>query len=99
VSTTEAGRLTASGKPDSTHPSGLSLQAVAESARRLDELSCARVIGNAADLVHAAQRAGQPLGTLTPAAVLLQRDGSIKLATAVDTEGNRFSIAQELPRR
>ena len=26
-------------------------------------------------------------------------DEGIKLATAVDTEGNRFSIAQELPRR
>ena len=71
MSTTEAGRLTAFGKPEGTGQGGVSLQAVIESARRLDELSCARVVGNIADAVHAAQRGGQPLASLTPAAVVL----------------------------
>jgi len=81
VSTTEAGRLAAFGKPDSTSLPGVSLQVVIEAARRLDELSCARVVGNLAQVVHAAQKGGQPLGTLTPAAILVLPDGGVKLAT------------------
>jgi hypothetical protein len=67
------------GKPDSTSQDGVSLQAVIEAARRLDELSCARVVGNIADAVHAAQKGGQPLGTLSPAAIRVLPDGSVKL--------------------
>ena len=51
-----------------------------ESDRRLDELSCARLLGNVAELVHAAQKAGQPLGTVTPASIVVSPDGSAKLA-------------------
>jgi hypothetical protein len=79
VSTTEAGRLAAAGKPDSTSSDGVSLQAVNAAAHRLDELSCARIVGNLADIVHAAQKGGQPLGTLNPAAVLVLLDGGVKL--------------------
>ena len=82
MSTTEAGRLTAVPKPDSAPRDGLSMQAVIESPRRLDELSCARVVGNIADAVHAAHKAGQPLGAVTPAAILVHADGSVKLAIA-----------------
>jgi len=59
----------------------MSLQAMAEATRRLDELSCARVVANAADAVHAAQSAqkGQPLGTVTPDAIVVSSDGSVGL--------------------
>ncbi|HEY0988221.1 MAG TPA: tetratricopeptide repeat protein, partial [Kofleriaceae bacterium] len=80
MSTTEVGRLPAAGKHDSTHRDGVSLQAVIESERRLDELSCARLVGNIAEAVHAAQKAGQPLGTVTPASVVVLPDGSARLA-------------------
>jgi hypothetical protein len=65
--------------PDHTYPDGMSLQAIAAVPRRLDELSCARIIGNAADAVHTAQKAGQPLGTLSPEAIVVRADGSIAL--------------------
>jgi serine/threonine protein kinase len=81
VSTTEVGRRPSSGKPDSSNRDGVSLEAVIGSDRRLDELSCARLLGNVAELVHAAQKAGQPLGTVTPAAILVLPDGSAKLTT------------------
>ena len=81
MSTTEVGRLPAAGKPDSTHRDSVSLQAVIESERRLDELSCARLVGNVAEAVHAAQKVGQPLGTVTPASIAVLPDGSAKLAT------------------
>ncbi|MBC7975228.1 MAG: protein kinase, partial [Myxococcales bacterium] len=77
MSTTEAGRPTAS-QPDGSDV--LSFQAVIDATRRLDELSCARVIGQVAEAVHAAQKAGQPLGTLTPSAIVLASDGSVQLA-------------------
>jgi len=80
VSTTEVGRRPTSGKPDSTSRDGVSLEAVIESDRRLDELSCARLLGNVAELVHAAQKAGQPLGTITPASIVVSPDGSARLA-------------------
>src|SRR5688572_30245239 len=60
----------------------MSLEAIAAAARRLDELSCARIVASAADLVHAAQRASQPLTGLTPAAILVRPDGSVALGTA-----------------
>ncbi|MBA3451697.1 MAG: protein kinase, partial [Deltaproteobacteria bacterium] len=53
----------------------VSLQAVIEAPRRLDELSTARVIGEAAEAVHKAQKGGQPLGTLTPHAILVATSG------------------------
>jgi hypothetical protein len=82
VSTTDAGRLTAAGVPDIINRDGLSLQAMLDSARRLDELSCARVVANIAEAVHAAQRSGQPVGALTPAAIRVQPDGGVGFAAA-----------------
>jgi hypothetical protein len=58
------------------------LQAVIESPRRLDELSCARIVANIAEAVYAAQRAGQPPAALTPPAILVSPDGSIAFAAA-----------------
>lgn len=54
---------------------GVSLLAVIEAPRRLDELSTARVIGEAADAVHKAQKGGQPLGTLMPQAIVVAASG------------------------
>jgi len=82
VSTSEAGRPPVLGMPDGRPreaSDAMSLQAIAEATRRLDELSCARIVGNAADAVHAAQKAGQPLGTVCPATIVVQLDGSVAL--------------------
>jgi len=67
----------------------MSLQAMADATRRLDELSCARIVGNAADAVHAAQAAqkGQPLGTVTPAAIVVAPDGSVALRPGAPAAG------------
>lgn len=54
---------------------GVSLQSVIEAPRRLDELSTARVIGEAAEQVHKAQKGGLPLGTLMPQAIVLAPAG------------------------
>jgi len=80
VSTTDAGRLAAFGTPDSPDRAGISLQALLFASRRLDELSCARVVGNLAEAVHAAQKGGQPLATLNPATIRILSDGSVALA-------------------
>ncbi len=91
MSTTEAGRPTAS-QPDGSDV--LAFQAVIDAARRLDELSCARVIGQIAEAVHAAQKAGQPLGTLTPSAIVLTRDGGVRLAPG--TAAARYTAPEKL---
>jgi len=54
---------------------GVSLQTVIDAPRRLDELSTARVIGEAAEAVHKAQKGGQPLGTLMPQAIVVTATG------------------------
>jgi hypothetical protein len=61
---------------------GLTLAAVIGASRRLDELSTAKVIGEAAEAVHKAQRAGQALGTLSPAAIVLRASGAVALEPA-----------------
>jgi Protein tyrosine and serine/threonine kinase len=91
VSTTEAGRLTIT-KPDGSD--GLSFQAVIEATRRLDELSCARVVGQVAEAVHAAQKGGQPLGTVTPAAIRVGPDGSVRLAPGASAA--RYTAPEKL---
>jgi serine/threonine-protein kinase len=51
--------------------------------RRLDALSAARVIGKAAQRVHAAQQkagAGKPVGPVTPTAIALATTGEVSLA-------------------
>lgn len=54
---------------------GVSLQTVIDAPRRLDELSTARVIGEAAEAVHKAQKGGLPLGTLMPQAIVVTATG------------------------
>jgi hypothetical protein len=72
VSTTgEAGRL-ASG-PGSN--SSVSLDVVIDAAKRLDELSTARVICEAAEAVHKAQKGGQPVGSVSPRMILVTQEG------------------------
>src|SRR5204862_8143645 len=46
---------------------------------RLHELSTARVMGEAAEAVHKAQKRGQPLGTLSPAAIVVRASGAVTL--------------------
>ncbi|HEX4419681.1 MAG TPA: protein kinase, partial [Kofleriaceae bacterium] len=94
--TTDAGRLPTMGKPDSAPGDGLSLQAVIESARRLDELSCARAIGNVALAVHTAQKGGQPLATLTPSAIILSADGDVKFIPGTGTGSPRYAAPEML---
>ncbi|HEY0192707.1 MAG TPA: hypothetical protein VGC42_16420, partial [Kofleriaceae bacterium] len=84
----------ASSKPDPVQGDGVTLQTVIESARRLDELSCARVIGQLALAVHAAQKGGQPLGSITPAAVRLSADGEVVLGSGVPSP--RYAAPERL---
>src|SRR3954453_10558774 len=70
------------------------LQAVIDSARRLDELSCARILGTIADAVHAAHRAGQPLAALTPSAITVRPDGSVAFTPAPASP--RYSAPERL---
>ena len=60
----------------------VSLRNLIDSARRLDELGVARVIANVADAVHKQQKGGQPLGTITPDAIIVQADGDVTLRLA-----------------
>src|SRR5206468_2384864 len=53
----------------------VSFDAVIGAAKRLDELSTARVVCEAADAVHKAQKGGQPVGTLSPRAILVNSEG------------------------
>jgi serine/threonine-protein kinase len=48
---------------------------VIDAARRLDELSTARVICEAAEAVHKAQKGGQPVGSVSPKMILVTREG------------------------
>lgn len=54
---------------------GVTLHALIGATRRLDELSTARVVSEAAEAVHKAQKGGQPLGTLVPQAVVVTTAG------------------------
>lgn len=91
--TSDAGRLTVIGMPESTAPDGMSLHALATAARGLDELSCARIVGNAADAVHAAQKAGQVQAALSPTTIFVRPDGSVVLV------GGPAAIAYTAPER
>ncbi|MBA3499155.1 MAG: hypothetical protein H0T65_02205, partial [Deltaproteobacteria bacterium] len=57
----------------------VSLRNLIDSARRLDELGVARVIANVAEVVHKQQKGGQPLGTVTPEAIIVLADGDVTL--------------------
>ncbi|HMG19822.1 MAG TPA: protein kinase, partial [Kofleriaceae bacterium] len=72
----------------------MSLQAVIESPRRLDELSCARILGSVADAVHAAHKSGHSLAALTPAAIVVRPDGGIAFAAA--TASARYTAPEKL---
>nr|MBA3459791.1 protein kinase [Deltaproteobacteria bacterium] len=72
MSTTgEAGRLS-SGAVSST---SVSLDAVIDAPRRLDELSTTRVICEAAEAIHKAQKGGQPVATVSPRMIRVTREG------------------------
>ncbi len=91
MSTTgDAGRISSLG--GGSQAEGVPLHAVIDAARRLDELSIARLIEHAAELVHKAQTAGQPLGTLSPRAIVVLPDGTVKLEAAP-------SVAHSAPER
>ncbi|MBL9018561.1 MAG: hypothetical protein JNL83_30525, partial [Myxococcales bacterium] len=72
MSTTgEAGRLSSEPGPASS----VSLDVVIDAAKRLDELSTARVICEAAEAVHKAQKGGQPVGSVSPKMILVNQEG------------------------
>jgi hypothetical protein len=48
---------------------------VIDAARRLDELSTVRVICEAAEAVHKAQKGGQPVGSVSPKMILVNQEG------------------------
>ncbi|MBS1118375.1 MAG: serine/threonine protein kinase with repeat [Deltaproteobacteria bacterium] len=58
---------------------GITLRAVIDARRRLDELGTAKLIGDAAEVVHKAQKQGQPLGVLSPETIVV-RGGEVALA-------------------
>jgi hypothetical protein len=65
----DAGRL------PSIATTNISLQTIVDCDKRLDELSTARVIGEAAEAIHKLQKNGQPVGTLTPLAIVVSSAG------------------------
>ena len=91
MSTTDAGRLTPTANSDAH---SVSLQQLMESARRLDELSCARIVGNLADAVQAAHKTGQPPAALTPAAVTVHADGKVAFGAGVASP--RYAAPEKL---
>jgi hypothetical protein len=61
----------------------VSLRNLIDASKRLDELGIARIVANAAELVHKQQKGGQPLNMLTPDAVTVAQDGGVSVnATA-----------------
>ena len=62
--------------PSATVP--VSIRSLIDARRRLDELGTARLIGEAAEIVHKAQTQGQPLGKLSPDAIVV-RSGKVAL--------------------
>ncbi len=56
----------------------VSLRAVIDARRRLDELGTAKLVGEAVEVVHKAQQQGQPLAALSPDAIVV-RAGEIVL--------------------
>src|SRR3954463_8054217 len=55
--------------------SNVSFDVIIAAAKRLDELSTARGICEGADGVHKAQKGGQPIGIVSPRAILVTPDG------------------------
>ncbi|MGE0550706.1 MAG: tetratricopeptide repeat protein [Kofleriaceae bacterium] len=68
--------------PLDAHAAGsqnVTLRVVINAPRPLDELSVARLIGQAAEAAHKAQTGGQALGMVSPEAILVQATGGVKL--------------------
>jgi serine/threonine protein kinase len=63
------------GRLPSIATTNISLQAIVDAEQRLDELSTARVIGEAAEAIHKLQKNGQALGTLSPLAIVVSSAG------------------------
>src|SRR5213079_808798 len=62
------------------------LRAVIDAQKRLDELGTARLIEQAAEIVHKSQLHGQPLGTLSPETVIL-RGGRVVIDSGMPVTG------------
>ncbi len=62
------------------------MQALIEAAKRLDELSTARVISDLAELAHKAQKNGQPLGSIHPRSITVSASG-VKLDPGAEDVG------------
>ncbi|MGN6110868.1 MAG: protein kinase domain-containing protein, partial [Kofleriaceae bacterium] len=75
-STRDAERLAAA---PTLNARGVSLRAVTDASRRLDELSTARVVGEAAEAIHKAQKSGQSVGGVSPDAIVILPTGEITL--------------------
>ena len=90
----EAGRLSSA---IGGNTKDVSLEVVIDATRRLDELSTARVIGEAAEAVHKSQKGGQPIATLAPRAILLGASGIAvaPLATATAAYSSPELLAGE----
>src|SRR5262245_16958735 len=55
--------------------SAASLRKVIDAHKRLDELSTARIVEQAAELVHKLQKNGQPLHTVAPETIMVAASG------------------------
>ena len=79
----------------STIGTKVSLRDVVGARRRLDELGTARLVGEAAELVHKAQLQGQPLATLCPEAIVI-RGGKVALELPTAAIALAYSAPERL---
>jgi hypothetical protein len=73
---------------------GALLRAVIDSSRRLDELSTARVIEQAAELVHKQQKSGAAIGNITPDAVFVGSAGVELRTGAIPSVSNGYAAPE-----
>ncbi|HWO24812.1 MAG TPA: protein kinase, partial [Kofleriaceae bacterium] len=77
-------------------PAGLSLEVMMNASRRLDVLSAARVIGEAAEAAHKAPKSGPSLGTLAPAAVVVGPTGAVMVEPAAKPAPAGYTAPERL---
>src|SRR5689334_6386278 len=90
-------RVSTTGLPSATAipVAVVSLRTVIDARRRLDELGTARLIGEAAEAVHKAQAQGQPLGMLSPEAILV-RDGRVVIDRPAGVSVTAYTAPERL---
>ncbi|MFN0251292.1 MAG: hypothetical protein ACKV2T_30735 [Kofleriaceae bacterium] len=92
MSTTgDAGRVTSTGG-GAVSASAASLRKVIDAQKRLDELSTARIVEQAAEAVHKLQKNGQPLHTVAPEAIVVSASG---ITLELPTTPNKDFISPE----